>query len=395
MNKQIRILSTLTGLLSVIISLAACSKSAPPQLRPAAVSEQRAGSVPGILRLAEKLRHSRAGTTHILVLGDSHTSADFFTGQLRTQLQSRYGNGGPGFISPLAVPGNRYSQLQFSHIRGWKLDSSRRAHNSAFTLGGNIATATAAHNQLQISASDGEMQLRAQALYRAASRAILTMAGRPLSLQATGARWQLSPVVTVPASFTLSLTSGQAQLAGWWLTAAQPHGVIVSALGTNGAQLSLMEKWQADWPGVMTMLRPDLVILAYGTNEVFDRDLPLASYRQQLTQQIGHIRAALPQAAILLIGPGSSIMHKTGATCAQRQPPLLKPLIAIQQQVAREQGALFWNWFSFMGGDCAIEKWATEERARPDLVHLTAKGYEDSAQGLWQFLAQQLAHSVK
>src|SRR5580693_9169708 len=34
----------------------------------------------------------------ILQIGDSHTAADYFTGELRQKLQARYGNGGVGYL---------------------------------------------------------------------------------------------------------------------------------------------------------------------------------------------------------------------------------------------------------------------------------------------------------
>ena len=36
----------------------------------------------------------------ILQIGDSHTAADYFTGELRQKLQARYGNGGVGYLEP-------------------------------------------------------------------------------------------------------------------------------------------------------------------------------------------------------------------------------------------------------------------------------------------------------
>ncbi len=46
--------------------------------------------------------HAKAPTSQLRILqfGDSHTAADFFTGELRTRFQSTYGNGGLGFQFP-------------------------------------------------------------------------------------------------------------------------------------------------------------------------------------------------------------------------------------------------------------------------------------------------------
>lgn len=340
---------------------------------------------PNVKRLADKLHHSDTELTHILVAGDSHTAADFLSGQLRTMFQRRYGDGGPGFISPLAIPGNRYSNVGYSSATGWRLESSRRTINSEFTLGGNIATPVTDNNLVRISATDGETELRAQALYLALDNASLWLQHQPVPLIQTQGHWALSPAVSVPSSFSLSL-SGKAQLGGVWLTARQPHGVIVSALGSNGAQISMLNKWPADWPGTLRMLSPDMVVLAYGTNEAFNASLSADIYRQELTIQIRKIRQAVPDAVILLIGPGSSIQHKDGTRCLQRQSAALTMVIQIQKQVAETEHTLFWDWFSFMGGACSIDHWVKEGKARPDLVHLQAEGYREVADGMWKNL---------
>lgn len=347
---------------------------------------------PGIRSLAAKLRKSDTEVSHIVVMGDSHTAADFLSGQLRQQFQNKFGNGGIGFISPLAVPGNRYSNVKFSKTRGWQLENSRRQKNPDFTLGGNIATPLKGNSEIRVTALDGESDINAQVLYRTRGEATLQLPGQNIALLPAQDHWTLSEAAHVPSSFSVSLSGGNTtQLAGLWLTAPQPKGVIVSAFGINGAQISMLDKWQNDWPGTLSMLNPDMVILAYGTNEAFNTDLSLDEYRQTLVRQIKKIRQVKPDAAILLVGPGSSIMHKGAASCEQRQPSLLKPIINVQKQVAASEHTLFWDWFAWMGGDCSIERLAKQGKARPDLIHLTAGGYQDSAAALWRDLESKLS----
>lgn len=387
MMKSKRVL--IPGLVLLVVAggfLTSCQKSGP--ITPAQITSLTEISNlltnfgdPNVKRLADKLHHSDTELTHILVTGDSHTAADFLSGQLRVMFQRHYGNGGPGFISPLAIPGNRYSNVRYSSATGWRLENSRNTINSEFTLGGNIATPVSDTNLVRISATDGETELQAQALYLAADNASLWLEHQPVPLMQSQGHWALSQAVSVPSSFSLSL-SGKAQLGGVWLTARQPHGVIVSALGSNGAQITMLNKWPADWPGTLRMLSPDMVVLAYGTNEAFNASLSPDIYRQELTLQIRKIRHAVPDAVIMLIGPGSSIQHKNGAGCQQRQSAELSTVIQVQKQVAEAEHTLFWDWFSFMGGGCAIDHWAKEGKARPDLVHLQAEGYREVADGV-------------
>lgn len=381
------------------LALMSCKETTEVRVKPAATYQKTKSTgllinygESGMSRLASKLRNSESELTHILIIGDSHVAADFLSGQLRKQFQSQYGNGGIGFISPLAVPGNRYSNVKFSKAKGWRLENSRSQKSPDFTLGGNKATPLVRKSEFRITALDGESALNAQALYRSSKEgASLQIQKQSMLLANSEGRWTLSEPAHVPASFSVSLSGGnETQLGGFWLTAARPRGVIVSALGINGAQISMLDRWQNNWTDALNMLNPDLVILAYGTNEAFNTDLSLDEYRQTLTRQIKKIRIAKPEAAILLLGPGSSIMYKEAAGCDQRQPALLKPIIQVQKQVAESEHTLFWDWFAWMGGDCSIERLERQGKARPDLVHLSREGYQESAMALWRDLADKL-----
>jgi len=350
----------------------------------------------GINSLAARLHHSHAERTHIIVMGDSHTAADFLSGQLRQRFQDKYGNGGIGFISPVAVPGNRYGNVSFSKAKGWKLENSRRQNNPVFTLGGNIVTAVSGYAGVYITAQDGESDIRAQVLYRTHGGTTLQLGRHSLLLADSLGRWELSEVARVLSSFSISISGGsETQLAGLWLTSSQTKGVIISAIGINGSQIFMLDKWQDTWPDSLSLLNPDLVVLAYGTNEAFNTDLSLDKYRWTLVKQIKKIRQAKPGVAILLIGPGSSILHKDGMSCERRQPSLLKPIIKVQREVAESEHTLFWDWFAWMGGDCSIELLAKQGKARPDLIHLTSEGYRDSAAALWHDLESMLNQKIQ
>lgn len=56
----------------------------------------------------------------ILQIGDSHTSADFFSGEVRRLLQQRYGNGGVGYLTAGRPHiGVRSSAMKVAISAGW------------------------------------------------------------------------------------------------------------------------------------------------------------------------------------------------------------------------------------------------------------------------------------
>lgn len=345
---------------------------------------------PALSAFKTKLAQSRDRKIHIFQLGDSHTAADLMSGALREHFQQQYGDGGVGFISPLAIPGNRYASVRFTRDSGWSVITSRKTSGQPFTLGGNIALPTRDGNQAAIQISDGQGPLQIQALYRANGDGQLTLQNVAHPLPSTQGEWRFSPVwrVASPVSFSLA-PQGQAELAGWMLT-RPGGGVLLSAAGINGAQISMLNKWQATWRDTLAQLQPDMVILAYGTNEAFNNDLDIAAYRALLTEQISALRNQLPESVIMLVGPGSSIMHKQASRCADREPANLSAVISTQRDVARQEHVLFWDWYGFMGGACSIDNWAARGLAKNDRVHLTPEGYQASADALWQQLSNLL-----
>ena len=215
-------------------------------------------------------------------------------------------------------------------------------------------------------------------------------------LAATGGQWRFSPPfnnLTLPLDLNVANNQGLA-LGGWNILGQKSAGVIYSALGINGARLDVLDKWQPGWLDTLKALRPDMVVLAYGTNEAFDDDLDLQLYRSQLQEKVRLLRKNLPKTVILLVGPPDSIKRRNAGSCAASQPQPLRQIVQIQKDVAKTSRTLFWDWQAFMGGDCSISKWQGSDLARNDLIHLTADGYRKSADGLYRFLRGQLGERM-
>lgn len=345
---------------------------------------------PHFARFANKLQQGRQ-TVHIVQLGDSHTAADFFSGKLRERFQADYGNGGIGFIPPTNIAGQRIANVQYqSDKKAWTLLSSRKDSDPDFPLGGFISEPQTKWAKLQLSENPVTQQrYQLQALYKAPTAAqinVQSSTNKVLSLSQTQGKWQFSTptVMTFPVSITVS--QNQPVKLGGWLISNQQPGVMLSSLGINGATINMMDRWGAQWTQTLGQLNPDMVILAYGTNEAFNDTFDLVAYRQQLTDKIRQIRQQAPNSAILLIGPSDSIKNKEAPDCRTQQPQWLSDIVRIQKEVAQQEKTLFWDWRDYMGGECSIKAWALYDLARPDGVHLSREGYESSANTLYSQL---------
>ncbi len=127
---------------------------------------------------------------------------------------------------------------------------------------------------------------------------------------------------------------------------------------------------------------PDLVIIAYGTNEGFDDLLDPLAYERLLREQIRRVRQAAPSASILIVGAPEAMRGEGGGTCANdperrwRPPAMLSVVRDVQHRVAAEMGVAFWDWRGRMGGECSAHALTlgAEPLMRQDHVHFTGAG---------------------
>ncbi|MCP1442851.1 lysophospholipase L1-like esterase [Pseudomonas sp. GGS8] len=351
-----------------------------------------------LIKLVRKLKASHSTSVNIVQLGDSHTAADLFTGEMRRLFQEQYGEGGIGFIAAVPVSGTRYNQVVLSTISGqWSLISSRNQYSGEFPLGGYLSLPMTPGAQVHIDLRESnERKYRISALYRALSNSRLLVRDAESSfsveLLATSGQWRFGPEsnpMSLPVDLTI--TRNQAvELGGWDIESLVDSGVTYSALGVNGATLAILDKWQDGWQRNLQALHPDLLVLAYGGNEAFDDGLDLALYKAGLNEKLALLRRILPDVVLLLIGPADSIKQRSANSCAGRQPENLAQIIQIQRQAALKAAALFWDWQAYMGGACSIERWQSEHLAQDDLIHLNGEGYRRSAGELYRYLQVQL-----
>lgn len=327
---------------------------------------------------------------HVVQLGDSHTAADEMTDNMRQQLQSTLGNGGMGWGMPMYFTGNRLVRYGYDNS-GWQPISSRTQQHENYSLGGLIAVPQYSGASLTIKAKRSEaLQKFKVSIRQSANDEALVgndAQGRSIRIEAPvkNGTWQIAEF---EAQMPFTIRAQQVQktaLGGWWGQNAKGGGAIVSAIGINGAQLSYWQRWNSKaWQDELNAVAPDLLILAYGTNEAYGDNLDVERARQILVEQIQGIRAASPSTAIMIMSAPESLKG-TGGSCGTR-PVKLNAVQQMQREVAQQQRTLHWDWQQAMGGACSMRSWINQGLARRDGVHFSATGY--------QRLGQQMAQDI-
>lgn len=313
---------------------------------------------------------------HILQLGDSHTAADHMTDGLRQILQQRLGNGGMGWGMPMYFSGQRMANISYDN-QGFTGLSSRNETFANYTLGGFTATPKYDGASLMIKSKRGVTRQKVSLSIRQSpndGRFIITdSTGKQLPIEAPikNNQWQ---IVNFSANLPFTIHSenaNQSSLGGWWFSNEQSGGAIVSPLGINGAELSFMNRWQG-WQTELGKIRPNLVILAYGTNEAHNNK-DSQEIKQLYINIIQQIRQTSPQTAVMIVSAPESLKNTSGS-CGTR-PSQLTAIQQMQQQVAGQMKTLYWDWQQAMGGYCSMKSWINQGKAHRDGVHFLEAGY--------------------
>ena len=317
---------------------------------------------------------------HVVQLGDSHTAADEMTDALRSQLQSSLGNGGLGWAMPMYFSGQRMALYGYDN-NGWQPLSSRSQREYDYTLGGFIAKPLRQHATLTLKAKRyAPVQQFTVAIKQGAEDGALTgidVRGQQFSLEAPvkNGTWQ-TVKFTAQLPFTIQNTQGNnSAIGGWWGKNIEGSGAVVSALGINGAELSFWNRWnRSAIQHEISAIAPELMILAYGTNEAYNENLDIDYSRSILVDKIQQIRQASPNTAVLIVSAPEAL-KQTAGECGTR-PTKLSAFQTMQLQVAQSQKTFYWNWQSAMGGQCSMKRWIQQGLALKDGIHFSGEGYQ-------------------
>lgn len=335
------------------------------------------------------------GKVRILVYGASHTQADVYPGYFRAYLQSRFGDGGTGFVSLNRVnKWYRYQDWSIEDSKGWTCEHAQRAtsrKDGCFGLLGASGSSSSKRDKTKIiPARDGVVASRYELHYLAqpgGGSLELRADGEKLAKVSTG-KLDGKPVSDLAPGYhafelpegaheieVRVLGDGEVRLFGLTMEREGP-GVVIDTLGIAGTRAANMLDWNRDiWTDNVRRRDPDLYMLAYGTNEATDDNASMAVYRAELREVLTRLRDAAPEASCLLIGPGDFPREVEEDVWVPR--PRVLEIIAAQRDVAYEMGCGFWDTLAFMGGVNSMHEWATAQpqMASRDHIHFTKRGY--------------------
>ncbi|EDN66567.1 conserved hypothetical protein [Beggiatoa sp. PS] len=156
-----------------------------------------------------------------------------------------------------------------------------------------------------------------------------------------------------------------------WSFKRNRSGVIYHSHGIVGATINVINRWSRKVVSYeLNLLKPALIIVAYGTNEGFHNSLKNNEYARDFRARLALLQRAAPKASIVVAGPpdgnrlprycqqrknvGCSsltpyeirnyeelLAHKDERLCRWHPPPKLKAVRDIQRYVSKQQGYFF------------------------------------------------------
>lgn len=313
----------------------------------------------------------------IVQIGDVHSSTDYFIGPFRDFMQQRLGDAGIGWIT-LESTNKEVNTIEKWNAYRWKIIKNDSDH-----LGIQVGLASKKR--------DADLWSLNMLMKDSADMSIIVNdlnGSINLSYEKNNQPkkgWGILNAIT-KMPFNIEVAN-QSELTGLWLQKYDHAGVIVSSMNAQSSHL----------PSELPVTKSDLVIVEYGSKEVFDEDLDIKKYRRNLQDRIKKIRKELPKATILLLSPPDLMVNKKilNARCFDQVPASYDKVKLAQILVARSEKILYWDWQKAMGGRCNIANWYVEGLATEDYASLTPLGYEISAEMLYRSLIKYLNISRK
>jgi lysophospholipase L1-like esterase len=158
-------------------------------------------------------------------------------------------------------------------------------------------------------------------------------------------------------------------------------GMVLDTHGLAHSTGMTMQRWQQNLVGAQVKKRAyDLLVFAWGEEEVTLSNLDDKTYRHHLEKTMDTLIAASPDAECLVMGPPDRWVPKKDGTF--KAAPRQKLVTRVQRALAAAKGCAFFDTAKAMGGSGSMKHWVEEGLAESDHLHFAPDGYRRLADAL-------------
>ncbi len=314
----------------------------------------------------------KSGTLKVLHLGDSHVQIGHFSGEIKRLLGVRQ----EGIQFPYSLAKSVDGRVFKSKASGRWEGTSILKPSASWNIGlaGYAVSTRDSAAQITFALKDSLATLNQIRVWtNSDSCAMIPDVGSEFMLDKRGqsgnvAYWDFKSKTNL-SQFTLGLHKSESNQDEFTL-----HGVEILSnqttndyqdLGVAGAQFTHLRSRGNIVLDQIELLKPDLIICSFGTNEAYNANWNPATYRQALVEFIQDVKSKSPETVFLFTSPPD--------TRSQKRIP------KFQQEVVRtlaEMPAAYYDLNQVMGGFGSSAEWVKNGCFLKDQLHLTKEGYQ-------------------
>lgn len=332
----------------------------------------------------DSLALSGSGKMNVLHIGDSHIQADYFSGRMRTNLQS-WINGGEssrGFVFPYSVAKtNNPPNYYLRYTGAWNVCKNIQKYETCdIGLGGIVLETFSEGAFIEYKLRKGEYlhytfnkvkvffeidTTSFDIVFENDAEVVDTIINKKLGYVEFVMKHHLDSLKMRFVKNSPSQT--HFKLYGVSLDSDEP-GITYSASGVNGAEVGSWLRSNLLNQHIEAM-NPNWIILSLGTNDGYMKYFSPEQFYVNYDSLIRQIKTVAPNAAILLTTPGDNYRYKR---YLNRNTEQTRDII---YKVAKENGVSVWDFHTIMGGLNSIVLWQKAGLTAADKLHYSKKGY--------------------
>ena len=241
----------------------------------------------------------------ILHIGDSHIAADRFSGSLREQFQSRFGDAGRGLMMPSLYLAHG---VKFDRGGKWKVSLSTGGAEGPFGVTGAKVSASDKAAWLRLTMKDKPFEWCEITLDSGPDNGtvLLSLDGQAKEATTYGDTRSLRNIrLEGGARELLIRPKGDGNVTIHSIAVGnEKAGLRYVNLGLPGATALTPLRWDPKYlENDIKHLKPDMIMLSYGTHESLQDDLNIPDYEAKVSVAISRLRRIAPKASLIVIGP--------------------------------------------------------------------------------------------
>jgi len=331
----------------------------------------------------------RGAIARILHMGDSSVGLDGLPQAIRTRMQERFGDAGPGFVLIDRFSKNYTSNVAKIEAGGWKICyiAYLCKKDGHYGLGGHTFRGVAdAWTKIgpHRSSANGRTISKLELWYAA------TPSGGDLKLRVDKGPYELintradaledrwHQVEVEAGEHRLELrggSNGPVRVYGVAMENDGP-GIVWDTVSMTGAYVRRLHGYDDEHiAGQVAHRDPDLLVVSYGGNDLrrfVSGSVKPDDFKEEYRTTVRKLRQGKEGLACLIVGVTD---HARSGTYNVRSEHM-ELMTAIEREVANEEKCAFFDSVAAMGGPGSVHTWVKQGKVSPDEKHLSRRGVD-------------------